>query len=173
MLLSVALLGCAPTGDQDAAATAVAQVKGGLESQRQAVEALATQAPAAAEKIATQVSVAPEKVATAVVATAQAVAPNVKLPLPVGAAPMNEDQVRQIAQDALARALNVPPGQVAVERVEAVEWNDASLGCPQPGMMYAQVITPGFRVVATVNGQRKQVHTDRAGRAVVCDRPTQ
>jgi hypothetical protein len=86
---------------------------------------------------------------------------------------MNQDQIRQIAQDALARAMNVQPGQVAVERVDSVEWNDSSLGCPQPGQVYAQVITPGFRVVATVSGQRKEVHTDNAGRAIVCDRPSQ
>ena len=160
LLVALALSACAPSNDQGAAATAVAQVKGGLESQRQAVEALATQAPAAVEKAATQVGItpdkvataaaAPEKVATAVAGTAQAVAPSVKPPLPVGAAAMNQDQIRQIAQDALARAMNVQPGQV-----------------------YAQVITPGFRVVATVSGQRKEVHTDNAGRAIVCDRPSQ
>ncbi|HEY3079096.1 MAG TPA: hypothetical protein VGM69_04250 [Chloroflexota bacterium] len=186
LLLALALVGCAPTNDdQSAAATAVAQVKGGLDAQRKAVEALGTQVPGSQEKIATvvadpakaatQAAVSPEKaaaVATAAVATVQAVAPNVKPPLQAGGAPMSEDQIKQIAQDALARALNVPAGQVAVERVESVEWNDASLGCPQPGMMYAQVITPGFRVIANVNGQRKEVHADRAGHAVVCDRPS-
>jgi hypothetical protein len=31
--------------------------------------------------------------------------------------------------------------------VEAVNWPDAALGCPQPDMIYAAVITPGYRVV--------------------------
>ena len=31
--------------------------------------------------------------------------------------------------------------------VEEVAWSDASLGCPQPGMSYAQVITDGMRII--------------------------
>jgi predicted small lipoprotein YifL len=33
----------------------------------------------------------------------------------------------------------------------AVEWSDGSLGCPQPGQMYPQVITPGYHVVLRVD----------------------
>ncbi len=46
-------------------------------------------------------------------------------------------------------------------------WPDTSLGCPQKGMMYAQVITPGFRVVLAVNDQDYEYHTDNA-RVVLC-----
>lgn len=35
---------------------------------------------------------------------------------------------------------------------EAVTWNDSSLGCPKPGMVYSQVITPGLRVVIEAGG---------------------
>lgn len=75
--------------------------------------------------------------------------------------------VAAVMQAAAAR-LNVAPGQVQVERVEAREWSDASLGCPQPGMMYAQVLTDGFLVVVAGGGQRLEYHTDRSGRAVFC-----
>lgn len=44
--------------------------------------------------------------------------------------------------------------------VEQVTWPDMSLGCPQPDMTYAQVLTPGWRVVFTdENGQNYNVHT--------------
>jgi hypothetical protein len=158
-LLVLMLAACG--GDNDgAAATAAARLTGGMEAQRAGVErfskdaatAAATQQPAAAANAAGAVGAALPK---------------------IGANVMGPDQVRQIAQTTLAQALGVQPGQVAVDRVEQVDWRDASIGCAQTGMMYAQVITPGFRVVATVAGQRKEVHTDMTGRAVVCDAPTQ
>lgn len=68
----------------------------------------------------------------------------------------------------LARELACEPAELAVESADAVEWSDSSLGCPQPGMMYMQVITPGYRVVFTRGGQRYTMHTGR-GHAVRCD----
>lgn len=59
----------------------------------------------------------------------------------------------------------LPPDRVVV--VEAVEWPDASLGCPEPGRMYAQVVTPGFRIVFEAAGARAEFHTARRGDAVV------
>lgn len=41
-------------------------------------------------------------------------------------------------------------GTPIVVSAEAVTWNDSSLGCPKPGMMYSQVITPGMKVVVKV-----------------------
>ncbi len=54
--------------------------------------------------------------------------------------------------------------------VTAQEWPDSALGCPQPGMMYQQVITPGYLVVLKTAGKLHHVHTDSSGRAVVCER---
>jgi len=73
-----------------------------------------------------------------------------------------------VAQAELSRRLNVSTGQIQVVNVESVEWPDASLGCPQPGQMYIQVITPGYKVTLSVAGQRYEVHTDLKGRAVMC-----
>lgn len=46
-----------------------------------------------------------------------------------------------------AGLLGVEEGDVAVITVAEVTWSDASLGCPQPGMVYAQVVTDGLQVV--------------------------
>jgi hypothetical protein len=73
------------------------------------------------------------------------------------------------ARAGLAQRLDVPEQQIVVKSVEAVQWPDASLGCPQPGMMYAQVIIPGFRVVLEVEGQTYEVHTDTAGTVALCE----
>lgn len=73
----------------------------------------------------------------------------------------------QAAVRALAERLGVPESVVAVASWEPVDWPDTSLGCPEPGKMYAQVITPGYQVILEVNGKRYVAHTDRAGRRVV------
>jgi hypothetical protein len=72
------------------------------------------------------------------------------------------------AEAAVSAALRLVGAGATLVSVEAVEWNDASLGCPQPGMMYAQVITPGYLVKVLVDGQPREVHTDGRGRAALC-----
>lgn len=86
--------------------------------------------------------------------------------------PSPEEPSAQAARAAALRAaamhLAIPEAQVRVERLEAREWSDASLGCPQPGRMYAQVITPGYVVVVAGGGKRLEYHADSQGRAVLC-----
>ncbi len=72
--------------------------------------------------------------------------------------------IEQAAEDA-----GVAQDEVEVVEYEAVEWRDTSLGCPQPGMMYAQVIVPGYRVVLNVEGETVEYHTDSNGTVVRCD----
>ncbi|MBI3958511.1 MAG: hypothetical protein HY328_06855 [Chloroflexi bacterium] len=59
---------------------------------------------------------------------------------------------------------------VQVVSVEGVDWSDSSLGCPQAGMMYAQVITPGYKIVLESGGRTYEFHTalDPAGPLVRC-----
>jgi hypothetical protein len=68
----------------------------------------------------------------------------------------------------LAERLDLNPVQVQVLRVEPVQWPDASLGCPQPGQMYAQIITPGYRVTLSAEGMQYEYHTDTLQRALLC-----
>ena len=71
------------------------------------------------------------------------------------------------AREAYAKAQAVPYIGPAVVAFEPVEWGDASLGCPKPDVMYAQVITPGFRLVFEYEGQQHEYHTDQDGSSVV------
>jgi hypothetical protein len=68
----------------------------------------------------------------------------------------------------LATTLGVPPSDVTVVRVEAIDWPDASLGCPLPGKMYAQVVTPGLRIELQAEGKTYVVHTDLESQIVLC-----
>ena len=44
-----------------------------------------------------------------------------------------------------------------IESGEAM-WPDASLGMPEHGKMYAQMLTEGFRVVLEAGGKKYQYH---------------
>ncbi|MEJ7654328.1 MAG: hypothetical protein WKH64_13890, partial [Chloroflexia bacterium] len=73
-----------------------------------------------------------------------------------------------VARRAAAQEANVDMNQTNVASVEPRDWNDSSLGCPQPGMSYLQVITPGYLVIVGAGGRTYEVHTDAGKRAVVC-----
>lgn len=69
----------------------------------------------------------------------------------------------------LAERTGVPASNISLVSMEAVDWSDASLGCPQEGYMYAQVITPGFSLILSAQGQPYEYHTDQAGNVVLCE----
>jgi hypothetical protein len=46
----------------------------------------------------------------------------------------------------LAQRLGLDPSKIEVVDASSVTWPDASLGCPKPGMAYAQVMVDGMRL---------------------------
>jgi hypothetical protein len=62
------------------------------------------------------------------------------------------------ARAELAQELGVSPDQVEVQSVEETEFPDASLGRPEPGKVYAQVITPGYVIELAVGGESYRYH---------------
>ncbi len=91
--------------------------------------------------------------------------------------PINSDiQPIPGSEDALAAAIadlseqtGLPAGDIRLVSMEAVQWSDASLGCPQEGFMYAQVVTPGYLIVLEAQGQQYEYHTDQATNVVLCE----
>ena len=71
----------------------------------------------------------------------------------------------EMAKADLAQRLGVDLDQIVVERVTPTEFSDTSLGVPEPGQMYAQVITPGYVITLTVDGESYRYHG--AGERVV------
>lgn len=69
---------------------------------------------------------------------------------------------------AYAASLDLPIDAVTLLSAEPVTWPDGSLGCPEPGMQYIQVLTEGFRVRLEAQGQRAEFHTDRGSQVLHC-----
>jgi hypothetical protein len=73
--------------------------------------------------------------------------------------------------DAAARA-GVDPAAVTVVSAESVTFPDGGLGCPEPGMMYTQVLTPGYRVVVEADGREYDYRASAKGEAIRwCESP--
>ena len=86
--------------------------------------------------------------------------------------PPEAQAATEAARAFLAEHLDISLDQAGLAYVEQVTWRDTSLGCPEPGRMYAQVLTPGYKVVLQVRNQRYELHTDRSGkRVVLCPGP--
>ncbi|MFO8080584.1 MAG: hypothetical protein R6V07_09780 [Armatimonadota bacterium] len=83
----------------------------------------------------------------------------------------NLPQPVQAAVADLAQRLEINEDAITVASFEVVTWPDASLGNPQPGQLYAQVQTPGYRVFLEAEGERYEYHTDRATRVTLIDGP--
>jgi hypothetical protein len=53
--------------------------------------------------------------------------------------------------------MSLPITEVTLVSLEAQDFNNSSLGCPEAGMAYQQVITPGHRVIVEAEGRRFDV----------------
>jgi hypothetical protein len=73
-----------------------------------------------------------------------------------------------LAKKDLAQRLSVAADQITVVSSAYMDWPDSSLGCPQPGMAYAQVITPGYRIVLGQAQKQYDYHTDLKAALVLC-----
>jgi len=58
--------------------------------------------------------------------------------------------------------------QLVVVRAESVVWNDGSLGCPEPGMEYAEALVNGYWVVIEAAGQMYDFRVGRDGSFRLC-----
>lgn len=62
-----------------------------------------------------------------------------------------------------------PRSEFLIERAGAVQWNDGSLGCPQPGQVYTQAIVPGYQVVLRHGETSYDYHAAERGFLILCE----
>lgn len=66
--------------------------------------------------------------------------------------------VTQARQD-LATQLALAEDKVEVVDAKTIVWPDSSLGCPESGMVYAQVLQEGLLIVLRANQQLYEYHS--------------
>ncbi|MGB8216876.1 MAG: hypothetical protein WCE94_06195 [Candidatus Methanoperedens sp.] len=71
-----------------------------------------------------------------------------------------ESPVVNIAREDLAQRLNITNGEVKIIKQDIVNWPDTSLGYPEKDKVYAQEITPGFRIILEAMNKTYEYHSD-------------
>jgi hypothetical protein len=77
--------------------------------------------------------------------------------------PANLTPAQRAAITALSGNLSLPADKITLVSTEAVDWPDGCLGVGDEGLVCAQVITPGFRVILEANGRQVEYHTNEDG----------
>jgi hypothetical protein len=106
----------------------------------------------------------------------QPASPTIETSLPIGTMEPTSvpPQIVAQARQALADQLGVISTTLTLASSEVREWPDSSLGCPEAGQMYMQVITPGYLLVfADAAGTTYPVHTNETGQQLVLCRDEQ
>jgi hypothetical protein len=78
----------------------------------------------------------------------------------------------EMAKNDLAQRLSIPVGEISLVEAKPVVWSDSSLGCPQEGIMYLQVLTPGFLILLEHDGVTVEYHASRGNSLVTCENPS-
>lgn len=85
-------------------------------------------------------------------------------------APRGEDVLITAIKD-LSRRLDVPEESIEVESATDGYWNDASIGCPVDGELYAQLIMNGYRIELAADGTTYVYHQGGTEPVFLCDNP--
>jgi biotin carboxyl carrier protein len=89
------------------------------------------------------------------------------LPPPAGAA---QRRLVEQAADDLARRLSIPATDIALVELTETAWPDSSLGCPQPGRVYTQVLREGYRIGLRAGKRIFEYHSG-GGTPFLCENP--
>lgn len=89
---------------------------------------------------------------------------------PVPTAVLEQDNVKAAIAD-LAKRQSVSESEVTVAGYHSVTWNDGSIGCPKPGMMYTQALVPGHLLVLELDDQLYSYHSGGTGEFNYCADP--
>jgi hypothetical protein len=82
-------------------------------------------------------------------------------------APAGPPALEAVLADA-AKRTGTDARNVQVVKTEPKDWPNTGLGCPRPGEMHAQVITPGWLIEVRSGERVLEYHTDTRDRFVLC-----
>lgn len=76
------------------------------------------------------------------------------------------------AKEDLAKRLSITVIEINVAEATEVIWPDSSLGCPQEGMAYAEVLTPGYLIMLEYANKQYEYYADKDSYVIFCTNPT-
>ena len=76
------------------------------------------------------------------------------------------------AKEDLAKRLSITLVDIIVAEAAGVIWPDSSLGCPQKGMAYAEVLTPGYLILLEYANIKYEYHAGKGPDVIFCTNPT-
>jgi hypothetical protein len=91
--------------------------------------------------------------------------------IPVPADPRIQGLIDTAMND-LAQRLAVAVDEIILVQAASVIWPDGSLGCPQEGMQYAQVLTPGYLIRLQSEGLVFEYHASKGTTVIYCENPS-
>lgn len=86
--------------------------------------------------------------------------------------PQAFEGLADLARKDLSGILKVPAEEIEFLSGKFVTWRDASLGCPQPGMAYAQVLSNGSLIKLRAQGKLYQYHSGEKRAPFLCRNPS-
>lgn len=66
----------------------------------------------------------------------------------------------------LSTQLDFPMDQIEVISFESIVWPDSCLGISKSGQMCLQVLTPGYKIILSAEGNQYQYHSDEIGQKI-------
>jgi hypothetical protein len=82
-------------------------------------------------------------------------------------------KITQLARQDLASRLKIDPAKITVVSEEKITWNDGSMGCPKPGMMYTQALIDGTKVILSAEQKNYQYNAGSDDKPFICEKPKQ
>ncbi|HSD83513.1 MAG TPA: hypothetical protein VLG46_06630, partial [Anaerolineae bacterium] len=86
------------------------------------------------------------------------------LPVESGLQPLVDKAIADLAQ-----RLSIDRKTIVVVNAQSVVWPDRSMGCPQPGMLYPQVLAEGFRIELHAGNRAYAYHGGQGRDPFLCE----
>ncbi len=81
--------------------------------------------------------------------------------------PTDRTPAQLAALQAVSKKYNIPIEKISLDSTEAVTWPNGCLGVVIPGVMCTDMVTQGFRIQLSSNGQQFEMHTNQDGTSVI------
>ena len=73
------------------------------------------------------------------------------------------------ARQDLSTRMSIALTEIKLVEATEVVWPDAGLGCGKADMMYAQMLTPGYRIVLSNGGAQYEYHSNKKQNIIFCE----